>query len=152
MSKTTIALGNDEAAVELRAVIVAHLESLGYAVDTFGPASSSESVDYPDVAVEVANRIVAGDYERGILLCGTGIGMAIAANKVPGIRAAQAADSYSAERARKSNNAQIVAIGARTVGPELAKTIVNSWLASEYEGKSNSKVDKLIALDAKDAR
>lgn len=152
MTRTTIALGNDEAAVALREVIVAHLESLGYAVDTFGPTSSSDSVDYPDVAVDVANRIVAGDYERGILLCGTGIGMAIAANKVPGIRAAQAADSYSAERARKSNNAQIVAIGARTIGPELAKTIVNSWLASEYEGRSDSKVDKLIALDAKDAR
>lgn len=151
MPKNTIALGNDEAAVALREIIVGHLESLGYAVDTFGPASSSDSVDYPDVAVDVANRIVAGDYERGILLCGTGIGMAIAANKVPGIRAAQAADSYSAERARKSNNAQIVTIGARTIGPELAKTIVDSWLASEYEGKSDSKVDKLIALDVKDA-
>ncbi|MCU1544028.1 MAG: RpiB/LacA/LacB family sugar-phosphate isomerase [Microbacteriaceae bacterium] len=151
MPKTTIALGNDEAAVALREIIVGHLESLGYAVDTFGPASTTDSVDYPDVAVDVATRIVAGDYERGILLCGTGIGMAIAANKVPGIRAAQAADSYSAERARKSNNAQIVTIGARTVGPELAKTIVDSWLASEYEGKSDSKVDKLIALDSKNA-
>lgn len=148
MSNTTIALGNDEAAVGLREIITAHLESLGYTVDTYGPASTSDSVDYPDVAVDVARRIAAGEYERGILICGTGIGMAIAANKVPGIRAAQAADSYSAERARKSNNAQIIALGARTLGPELAKTIVNSWLASEYEGKSDSKVNKLIALDA----
>ena len=152
MPKKTIALGNDDAAVGLRDTLINHLESRGYTVDTFGPASGIDSVDYPDVAVEVANRIVGGDYERGILLCGTGIGMAIAANKVPGIRAAQAADSYSAERARKSNNAQIVTIGARTVGPELAKTIVDSWLASEYEGKSDSKVDKLIALDAKGAQ
>ena len=149
MPKKTIALGNDEAAVSLRVTLVDHLEALGYAVDTFGPAASVDSVDYPDVAVEVANHIVSGDYERGILLCGTGIGMAIAANKVPGIRAAQAADSYSAERARKSNDAQILTIGARTIGPELAKTIVDSWLASEYEGKSDSKVHKLVALDVK---
>ncbi|MBC7594868.1 MAG: ribose 5-phosphate isomerase B [Kineosporiaceae bacterium] len=143
----TIALGNDEAAVGLRETITAHLKSLGYAVDVFGPSSVQESVDYPDIAVEVAQRIANGDYERGILICGTGIGMAIAANKVPGIRAAQAADNYSAERARKSNNAQILALGARTLGPELAKSIVDSWLTSEYEGKSDSKVNKLIALD-----
>lgn len=143
----TIALGNDEAAVGLREILVAHLESLGWAVECYGPASTKDSVDYPDVAVDVAQRIANGDYERGILLCGTGIGMAIAANKVPGVRAAQAADTYSAERARKSNDAQIVTIGARTVGPELAKTIVNAWLDSEYEGKSDSKVKKLIALD-----
>jgi len=148
---TTIVLGNDEAAVGLREIITAHLQSLGYAVDAFGPTSSSDKVDYPDVAVDVAKRIANGDYERGILICGTGIGMAIAANKVPGVRAAQAADSYSAERARKSNNAQILALGARTLGPELAKTIVDSWLASEYEGNSDSKVNKLIALDSADA-
>ena len=142
-----IALGNDEAAVGLREILIAHLESLGYSVDPYGPTQTSESVDYPDVAVEVAKRIANGDYERGILLCGTGIGMAIAANKVPGVRAAQAAESYSAERARKSNDAQIITIGARTVGPELAKMIVDSWLASEYEGRSDSKVNKLIALD-----
>ncbi len=91
-----IALGNDEAAVGLREVLTAHLESLGYTVDGYGPTSTADAVDYPDVAVDVAKRIANGDYERGILLCGTGIGMAIAANKVPGIRAAQAADSYSA--------------------------------------------------------
>lgn len=143
----TIVLGNDEAAVGLREIITAHLQAQGYTVDAFGPASSSDSVDYPDVAVQVAQRIVAGDYERGILICGTGIGMAIAANKVPGIRAAQAADTYSAERARKSNDAQIISLGARTLGPELAKSIIDAWLASEYEGKSDSKVNKLIALD-----
>jgi ribose 5-phosphate isomerase B len=142
-----IALGNDEAAVGLREVLAAHLESLGWTVDAYGPSKTTDSVDYHDVAVDVAKRVASGDYERGILLCGTGIGMAIAANKVPGIRAAQAADTYSAERARKSNDAQIITIGARTVGPELAKTIVDAWLASEYEGKSDSKVSKLIALD-----
>lgn len=147
-----IALGNDEAAVGLRDTLTEHLQSLGYTVDTYGPADASDAVDYPDVAVDVATRIAHGDYERGVLLCGTGIGMAIAANKVPGIRAAQAADSYSAERARKSNNAQIIALGARTIGPELAKTIVDSWLASEYEGRSDSKVDKLTALDKDSTR
>jgi ribose 5-phosphate isomerase B len=149
-NKKTIALGNDEAAVGLRESLTSHLESLGWTVDGYGPASATDSVDYPDVAVDVARRIARGDYERGILLCGTGIGMAIAANKVPGVRAAQAADTYSAERARKSNDAQIVTIGARTIGPELAKTIVSAWLASEYEGKSDSKVQKLIALDSAD--
>lgn len=143
----TIGLGNDEAAVGLRIILTRHLESLGFTVDTVGPQDTADAVDYPDVAVEVAHRVARGDYERAILLCGTGIGMAIAANKVPGIRAAQAADTYSAERARKSNDAQIITIGARTVGPELAKSIVDAWLASEYEGRSDSKVNKLIALD-----
>jgi len=143
----TIGLGNDEAAVGLRVTLTQHLESLGFTVDGVGPQDATDSVDYPDVAVEVAQRILRGDYERGILLCGTGIGMAIAANKVAGIRAAQAADTYSAERARKSNNAQIITIGARTVGPELAKSIIDAWLASEYDGRSDSKVNKLIALD-----
>ena len=144
---TTIALGNDEAAVGLRENITVHLKSLGYAVDAFGLSSVSDTEYYPDIAVDVAQRIANGDYERGILISGTGMGMAIAANKVPGIRAAQAPNSYSAERAHKSNNAQIPALGARTLRPELAKTIIDSWLASEYEGKSDTMVNTLIALD-----
>src|SRR5690606_2736485 len=91
---------------------------------------SSQPVDYPDVAEEVANAIVRGECERGILLCGTGLGMAIAANKVPGIRAATCHDVYSAERAQKSNNAQILTLGARVIGPELAKKVVSAWLES----------------------
>ncbi len=147
MSPKPIAIGNDEAAAGLRAVLAEHLESLGFSVDLFGPAHSESEVDYPDVAVEVANKVADGNYDRALLLCGTGIGMAIAANKIPGVRAAQAADTYSAQRARKSNDAQILAIGARTVGPELAKAIVDAWLAAEYEGRSDAKVAKLKELD-----
>ena len=93
------------------------------------------------------SRIVEQGITRDMLQGSVMAWKFLAANKVPGIRAAQAADNYSAERARKSNNAQILALGARTLGPELAKTIVDTWLASEYEGKSDSKVNKLIALD-----
>lgn len=143
-----IAIGNDEAAAGLRELLAEHLRSRGYAVELYGPASAGESVDYPDVAVEVATRVAAGTYDRALLLCGTGIGMAIAANKVPGVRAAQAADTYSAERARKSNDAQVLTIGARTVGPELARAIVDAWLRSEFEGgRSLPKVEKLRQLD-----
>ncbi len=99
---------------------------------------------YPDIAVEVARAIKAGKHERGILICGTGIGMSISANKVPGIRAAQCHDTYSAERARKSNNAQIISLGARVIGVELAKTIVSAWLESEFDGGNSApKVERI---------
>ena len=91
-----------------------------------------------------------GKHQRGILICGTGIGMAIVANKVPGIRAAQCHDTYSAERARKSNNAQVMTLGARVVGPELARSIVNSWLNSEFEGGGSlEKVEKISYYEHK---
>ncbi|OZM82991.1 RpiB/LacA/LacB family sugar-phosphate isomerase [Pseudonocardia sp. MH-G8] len=149
MSDKPIALGNDDAAIALSEVLAEHLAARGFRVDRYGPATASAAgEDYPDVAVQVAQRVADGTHDRAVLLCGTGIGMAIAANKVPGVRAAQAADTYSAERARKSNDAQVLAIGARTVGPELARAIVDAWLASEYEGgRSASKVAKLVALD-----
>lgn len=143
-----IALGNDEAAVTLRTLLAEHLRARGLVVDLFGPDSIERKVDYPDVAEEVATQVAAGTYDRAILICGTGIGMAIAANKVPGVRAAQAADTYSAERARKSNDAQVLTMGARTVGPEVARAIVDAWLAAEFEGgRSTPKVAKLAELD-----
>lgn len=148
MPHTRIAVGNDEAAIGLRNVLAEHLRERGFAVDLYGPSTESDPVDYPDVAVDVARRVADGGYDRALLLCGTGIGMAIAANKVPGVRAAQAADTYSAQRARKSNDAQVLTLGARTVGPELARSIVDAWLGSEYEGgRSAPKVAKLRALD-----
>ncbi len=104
--------------------------------------------DYPDVAVEVARAVAGGTFGRAILVCGTGIGMAITANKVPGVRAATVADPYSAERARKSNDAQVLCLGARVVPPELAAIIVEHWLASEFQGgDSAGKVAKIEALD-----
>lgn len=143
-----VALGNDEAATGLREMVAAHLRERGHKVDLFGPSSPDDPVSYPDVAVDVARGVASGRFDRAVLICGTGIGMAIAANKVPGVRAAQAADTYSAERARKSNDAQVLCLGARTLGPELARSIVDSWLDSEFlGGRSAIKVDKLKALD-----
>ena len=147
-----IAIGADDAGLELKRALVEHVRSLGLAVEDVGiesaEAAASAEVDYPDVAERLARGIARGEWDRGILVCGTGIGMAIAANKVPGIRAAQAHDVYSAERARKSNDAQVVTLGARVVGVELAKTVVSAFLASEFAGgASTRKVDKLRRLD-----
>lgn len=143
-----VAIGSDEAGFRLKGVLIEVLGEEGVEVADFG-CHSEDPVDYPDVAFEVAQAVARGEHDRGILICGTGIGMSIAANKVPGVRAAQAHDAYSAERARKSNDAQILALGARVIGPELAKSIVRTWLHSEFGGGgSTRKVDKIKAADA----
>lgn len=95
---------------------------------------SSEAIDYPDVAFAVAQAVAAGEHERGILICGTGIGMAIAANKVKGIRAAACSDVYSAKMSRRDNDANILCVGGRVVGPGLAAEIVTAWLSEEFAG------------------
>ena len=142
-----VAIGSDEAGYRLKGLLIDVLQAEGQEVADFG-CHSEDPVDYPDVAVALAESVARGEHERGILICGTGIGMSIAANKVPGVRAAQAHDTYSAERARKSNNAQILTLGARVVGPELAKTIVRTWLHSEFEGGGSArKVGKIDAAD-----
>jgi len=127
-----IAIGADDAAIELKDLIVNWLQQKGIAVTDYSPAVQEDNTFYPDIAWTVAQAIRNEKHQRGILLCGTGIGMCITANKVPGIRAAQCHDTYSAERARKSNDAQIMTLGARVIGPELAKSIVEAWLASEF--------------------
>ena len=148
-SVTSVAIGADEAAFDLKEILKEHLKSRGVVVQDYG-AYDRNPVLYPDVAVKVEQAIADGKHPRGILMCGTGIGMAITANKVPGVRAATCHDTYSAERARKSNNAQILTMGARVIGPELAKTIVDAWLASEFEGGgSTPKVEKIIEYDEK---
>ncbi len=142
-----ILLGSDEAGFELKEALKAYLTATGHEVVDFG-CHSLEPVDYPDVAAEVARAVASGRTDRGILVCGTGIGMAIAANKVRGVRAATVSDPYSAERARKSNNAQILCLGARVTGTELAKVLVDHWLSSEFaRGGSERKVAKIDALD-----
>ncbi|SRR5260221_6959718 len=142
-----VAIGSDEAGYRLKGLLIALLEEEGREVTDFG-CHSEDPVDYPDVAFEVARAVARGEHDRGILICGTGIGMSIAANKVPGVRAAQAHDPYSAERARKSNDAQVLALGARVIGPELAKSIVRTWLQAEFEGGgSTRKVAKIKAAD-----
>ena len=143
-----IALGADHLGLPLKDAVKAHLADLGHEVVDFG-VNDAQPVDYPDVAVTVAREVAAGTFGRAILVCGTGIGMAITANKVPGVRAASVADPYSAERARKSNDAQVLCLGARVVPPELAVIIVDHWLASEFQGgDSRRKVAKIEALDA----
>lgn len=138
-----IALGCDEAAYHLKEVIKKYLIDLGEEVEDFGVYDTKPSL-YPDVAVTVAKSIVKGKNERGILICGTGIGMAITANKVPGIRAAVCHDLYSTERSRKSNDVQIMTIGARVVGEELAKSLVSIWLKFEFQGgESTAKVNRI---------
>jgi ribose 5-phosphate isomerase B len=109
---------------------------------------------YPDVAERVAVAVSSAEADRGILICGTGIGMAITACKIPGVRAALCHDTYSAERARKSNNAQVLTMGSRVIGPELAKSIVNVWLESEFDETSPSapKVQRMIEIDDKYSR
>ena len=141
-----IAIGADSAGKPLLDVIEAHLASkTGLSVSNL-----SQSGFYADLSAKLARTIVSGENERGILICGTGIGVSIAANKVPGIRAALTHDTYSAERAAKSNNAQIITMGARVIGPELAKSIVDAFLASEFDpgGPSAGNVAAINRLDA----
>ncbi len=141
-----VAIGSDEAGFELKARLCDVIRAEGWEVVDFG-CHSPEPVDYPDVAFAVAHAIARGEMERGVLICGTGIGMAIAANKVPGVRAAQAHDPYSAERARKSNNAQILTLGARVIGPELAATLVRTWLHAEFAGGGSARKVGLISAE-----
>ncbi len=147
----SIAIGSDHAGFPLKSIVKAQLEEWGYEVEDYG-CYSEEPVNYPEYGQKVAEAVAAGEHERGILICGTGIGMAIVANKVAGIRAAQCHDPYSAERARKSNNAQIMTMGARVIGPELAKSLVRVWLDSEFAGQispSYPKVQEIMAVEAK---
>jgi ribose 5-phosphate isomerase B len=142
-----IALGADSAGKPLLDVVEAHLK----AKPEHQVSNLSESGFYADLSGKVALAVKNGEYDRAILCCGTGIGVCIAANKVPGIRAALTHDTYSAERAAKSNNAQIITMGARVIGPELAKAIVDKWLESAFdpEGASAANVEAIDRLDAK---
>jgi ribose 5-phosphate isomerase B len=136
-----IALGSDPNAAELKETIKKHLNELGYEWEDYG----SDDPIYANVAFNVAEAVASGKHDRGILLCGTGIGMCIAANKVPGAYAANCTDPYSAERSRKSNNANIMTLGALVVGQELAKTLVTIWMSSEYTpgGRSGPKIQRI---------
>jgi D-erythrulose 4-phosphate isomerase len=141
-----IALGGDSAGKPLVDIIEAHLKAKG----EHEIANLSEPGFYADLSANVAHAVMDGKADRAILCCGTGIGVCISANKVSGIRAALTHDTYSAERAAKSNNAQIITMGARVIGPELAKAIVDTWLASEFDpqGSSAGNVDAINRLDA----
>lgn len=149
MDKLKLAIGCDEAAYALKVTIKKHLKENHpeIAVADFG-ADAGDVVLYPDIAYTVADAVAAGECERAILVCGTGIGMSICANKVPGIRAAVCHDPFSAERSRKSNDAQILCMGERVVGAELAKYIVDIWLSSNFTGGgSTAKVERINELE-----
>jgi ribose 5-phosphate isomerase B len=142
-----IAIDSDDAGTELKRVISEHLRSLGADVEDLD-LSKATQVDYPDIGYNLARRVGEKEFDRGVLICGTGLGMAMVANKVEGIFAGACHDVYSAERLRKSNDAQILTLGARVVGPELAKTIVSAWLKSEFEaGRSLPKVERMRELE-----
>lgn len=148
--KVPIIIGADHLGLPLKNALRDYLKELGYEVMDIG-VTTEDPVNYPDVAVELAEQIRDGKFTRGILVCGTGIGMAITANKVPGVRAAVIHDAYSAERARASNDAQVATFGALVIGVSAARKMLDVWLANEFTvgGKSQPKVDLINALDRK---
>ena len=138
-----IALGSDHIGFPLKEELKRFLVDQGYEVVDYG-CLRPDPIDYPDVALEVAEAVAAGRHDRAVLVCGTGIGMAITANKVPGVFAAVGHDPYSAQRARMSNDAQVLTMGSRVIAPELAKTVLRSWLDAEFAGgESARKVEKV---------
>ena len=144
-----IAIGSDENGYEMKEAIKKHLLEIGAEYEDFG-CGRNEKVLYPEIANKLAVSIMEGKHERGVLICGTGLGMAITANKDPGVRAATCHDVYSAERARKSNNAQIITFGAQVIGTVLAIKLLDAWLESEFAGgRSQPKVDLMEAIDRK---
>ena len=136
-----IAIGCDEAGFQLKRIIMTRLAELGHTAEDYG-CFDEKPVMYPDVGIAVAQAVAAGAQERGILICGTGIGMCITANKVPGIRAAVCHDSFSTVRSRCSNDAQVMCMGARVIGAELAKQLVEIWLENEFSGRRQRRESK----------
>ena len=144
-----IAIGCDEAGCGLKHIIIDLLQKEGIEVTDEG-CRDDEVVLYPNIAERVANIVADGEADRGILICGTGIGMAMAANKVKGIRAAVCHDPFSTERSRKSNDAQILCMGARVIGPELAKMLVKLWLTCDFAGGGSApKVEAIKQMEEK---
>ncbi|MBF1762056.1 MAG: ribose 5-phosphate isomerase B [Veillonella sp.] len=142
-----VAIGADHGGYRLKEDIKGLLEDLGVDYKDFG-THSTESVDYPDVALPVAQSVADGLFDRGILICGTGIGIGIAANKVKGIRAALVHDTFSAHACREHNDANILTMGERVIGPGLARDIVTLWLATDFEGgRHERRVEKIMAIE-----
>lgn len=142
-----IAIGADHAGFELKEIIKHALDELRIAYRDVG-TDSDESVDYPDFAAKVARSVASGEFDRGVLVCGTGIGMALAANKVPGVRAAPVMDLETARLAREHNDANVLALGARVTPPERALDIVRLFLKTEFEGGRHARrLGKVAALE-----
>ena len=144
-----IAIGCDHGGFALKKVLIEFLEELNYEYNDMGTYDEA-SVDYPDIAEKVCAEVTSGASTLGILVCGTGIGMNICANKIKGIRAAQCADTFSAKMTRRHNNSNVLTLGGRVVGPELAKEIVKEFLTNEFEGdRHERRVNKMMALENK---
>ena len=143
-----IAIGCDEAGFILKEIIKSYLQENGFEVEDYG-VYDTKPILYPDIAYKVATSISTGIHNRGVLICGTGIGMAITANKIPHVRAAVCHDIYSTECSRKSNDCQIMCLGARIVGDELAKLLVKRWLECDFQGGgSTAKVERIKGIEA----
>ncbi|AKA71050.1 ribose 5-phosphate isomerase B [Clostridium scatologenes] len=144
-----IAFGSDHAGLPLKKEIISHLEGKGIQIEDFGTYTES-SCDYPEFALKVAEEVAAKNFDFGILVCGTGIGISIAANKVPGIRAAVCGDTFSAHACRQHNDANILALGQRVVGLGLALDIVDIFLDTKFEGgRHQTRIDKIIDIEKK---
>jgi ribose 5-phosphate isomerase B len=145
-----IAIASDHAGYELKKEIEKFLTNNGYAHKDMGTCDSLLSADYPDYGQAVAEAVSSGEYQKGIIVCGTGIGMSIAANKVPGIRAAVCTDSYMAKMSREHNDANILALGDRVIGKGAAIEIVDTWLKTGFlGGRHKTRVDKISAIEKK---
>jgi ribose 5-phosphate isomerase B len=144
-----IAVGSDHGGFLLKEEIAKHLKEKNIDFVDFG-CFTTESVDYPDIGQAVGEAVVRGEYDKGIICCGTGIGISISANKVPGVRAALCGDCYSAKVSIEHNNANVLALGERVIGVELAKMIVDIWLSSEFlGGRHGRRVDKIAKIEEK---
>ncbi|MEK6657688.1 MAG: ribose 5-phosphate isomerase B [Nitrospirota bacterium] len=144
-----IAVGSDHAGYELKEKIGNHLIEQGKDIEDYG-TNGNDSVDYPDFAVAVAEAVSKGRMDRGILVCGTGIGMSIAANKFPHVRAALCYDVFSAEMSRKHNNANILVLAGRALDSEVALKMVDAWLKTEFEGgRHKNRLDKISEIEKK---
>lgn len=142
-----IAIGNDHAATELKFIIKEYVEGMGHEVINYG-TDDNESCDYPAYGKKVGEAVVNGEADCGILICGTGVGISIAANKVKGVRAAVCSDVATAHLVKEHNNANIIAFGARIVGVELAKDIVKSYLEAEFEGgRHQRRIDMIHDIE-----
>jgi len=147
-----IAIGSDHGGYKLKAEIIKFLLEKGYKIKDFGTCNSA-SVDYPEYGQAVAEAVKSGEFEKGIIICGTGIGISISANKVPGIRAALCNDSFMAKMSREHNDANVLALGERVVGVGLALDIVETWLRSEFQaGRHKIRVDKISEIEKKYSR
>jgi ribose 5-phosphate isomerase B len=140
-----IAIGCDPNATDLKDALIKHLVQIGYTVEDFG---STDPI-YANTAYTLATAVAEGKFSRGILLCGTGLGMCLAANKIPGAYAITCTDPYSTERSIKSNNANILTMGSQVVGHELAKKILDIWLTTQYEpgGRSQAKINRIYEIE-----